>query len=347
MAARLLTVSSWLYRLLLRLYPRDFRRRFAVEMAQVFRGVCDATYRQSGRGGVLRLWLPAFFDGVAAASYQWRLRLFKGRMEPMSLSLVDRRDGIGSLPVVQAGLAALPFLGFGISSMLGKLGIHTFLVDGSGWAAFLLNPYLVFYWLVLVGLGAGLLAGFPRWAYAYLGWAVVTAWWWSDMSFLRLSLGWKIWLPLAGVILIALLVRRSLAPVRTFLSGLGREWTLLVLGIYTLYAMFMLIADGNHHPYLLVLLALTALGVSAGIGGYFRAASPLRRILALVAGLLGMAVLGVISEVTWDYCAYYGLPEGAQYTSWVGFSLYIGFFLLSAGAGLLVHWLRLRSGKQG
>lgn len=49
--------------------------------------------------------------------------------------------------------------------------------------------------------------------------------------------------------------------------------------------------------------------------GYFRSESPLRRVLALVVGQLLTVILGVIANATWDYKAYYGLPESAQSTS--------------------------------
>jgi hypothetical protein len=344
MPPRLLVISEHLYRALLQIYPLDFRQRFAVEMAQVFRCLCDATYRQAGRGGVMRLWLPAVWDGVGAAFYQWRLRLFKGRMERMNLYLVDRGDGVRPLPVVQAGLAALPFLAFGISCMASKLGFfHSYLVGLPVWQILLLQPSLVFYWLILIGLGAGLLAGFPRWAYPYLGWALAFAWWWSDMGFYGHTMDWKIWLPVAGVMLVTLMLRRSLAPLRACFSGMWREWTLLMLGIYILYGEVAMIADENHHPYLLVFIALTALGISAGAWGYFRTASPLRRILALGAGLLVMMILGIISAATWDARAYYGLPPNSKNVSWVGVMVCASFFIFMAGVGLLVHWLRMRS----
>lgn len=344
MPPRLLVISAGLYRLLLQIYPADFRQRFAAEMGQVFRCLCVSTYLQSGRVGVLRLWLPALWDGAGAALYQWRLRLFKGRTETMKLNLlVDWRDEVQPLSHLQAGLAVLPFLAFGLSSWLDKQGaLHGYLIDLPAGLVLLLHPYLAFNWLVLTGLGAGILAGFPRWAYAYLGWALLFGWWWSDVSFLGRILEWKIWLPLAGVMLVPLLVRRSLAPLRALFAGLGREWTLIALGVYIFYGYFALLADENHHPYFLLFLILTALGVSAGAWGYFRLASPLRRLLALAGGLLVMIVLGVISDATWDYRAYYGLPDSAQYTSWIGVSLYLGLFLLTAGGGLFVHWRRLR-----
>jgi hypothetical protein len=344
MQSCLLAISDHLYRALMQLYPSDFQQRFALEMAQVFRSLCYSTYRQSGSRGVMRLWLPAVLDGVGAAFYQWRKRLFKGRMERMSLNLVDRRDGIRPLSAVQAGLAALPFLAFGISSVMTRLEFfHTYPVSLPFWQILLIYPYLVFNWLVLIGLGAGILAGFPRWAYSYLGWALLFAWWWSDMGFYGHTIDWKIWLPFFGVLFIPLMLRRSLAPLRALFSGLWKEWTLLAFGVYMMYGWFAMVADEDHHPYLLTLITLTALGISAGAWVYFRAASPWRRSLALVGGLLTMIIIGIIGEATRGSRPDYGLPQTSPYVSLVGVIIYIILFLLILGTGLFVLWRHLRS----
>ena len=51
MSSRLLALSDGFYQVLLQLYPRSFRKRFAVEMSQVFRALCREVYAESGAGG--------------------------------------------------------------------------------------------------------------------------------------------------------------------------------------------------------------------------------------------------------------------------------------------------------
>ena len=51
----MLTLSDRLYRLLLRLYPPSFRRRFGTEMALVFQDRCRQEQRLVGRRGLLAL----------------------------------------------------------------------------------------------------------------------------------------------------------------------------------------------------------------------------------------------------------------------------------------------------
>ena len=190
MSSRLLALSDGFYQVLLQLYPRSFRKRFAVEMSQVFRALCREAYAESGAGGVLRLWLPILWDWAWSALYQWWLRISRRSGETMGTNLFDRRDGVSPLSAAQAGLAALPFLAFGISSMASRLEFfHTTPASLPLWQILLIHPYLVFNWLILIGLGAGLLAGFPRWAYSFLGWALLFGWWWSKWEFLRSRLG--------------------------------------------------------------------------------------------------------------------------------------------------------------
>jgi hypothetical protein len=338
-----LALSDRIYRILLRAYPASFRERFAAEMAQVFGCLCREAYVQSGTGGVLRLWLPTLWDWAWAAFYQWWICLFRRRMETMQTNSIDRPDRIRPLSAVQAGAAALPFLAFGIASMASKLELfHTYPANIPMWQILLIDPYLVFNWLILLGLGAGILAGFPRWAYSFLGWAIVFAWWWSDMRFYGYSLDWKIWLPLLGVFALTLLMRRSWQPVRALLAGIRMDWTLFSLSIYIFFGWGTLVFDENHHPYLLAFIAATALAFSSGAWGYFRSTAPLRRVLALVGGLFLATILSMITYATWDYRAYYNLPESTRNVNLFGLFFFAGLALLMLGNGWLAEWRRRR-----
>jgi hypothetical protein len=346
MQPRWLALSDRMYRILLQAYPASFRKRFAAEMAQVFGCQCREAYVQSGAGGVLRLWLPTLWDWAWAAIYQWWIRLFRRRMETMQTNSIDRTDGIRPLSAVQAGAAALPFLAFGIASMASKLEFfHTYPATLPLWQILLIDPYLVFNWLILLGLGAGILAGFPRWAYSFLGWAIVFAWWWSDMGFYGYSLGWKIWLPLLGVFAITLLMRRSWQPMRALLAGIWMDWTLASLSIYIFYGWGVLVFDEVHHPYLLAFIAATALAFSLGVWGYFRSAAPLRRVLALVGGLFLTILLPVIINAAWDYRAYSNLQESTRNVNLIGLFFFAGLALLMLGNGWLADWWRRRDDR--
>jgi hypothetical protein len=339
MQAPLLASCDWLYRRLLRSYPPAFREHFAADMALVFRAMCRVAYAESGPGGLASLWLPVIWDWLRAALYQWELHLFKRRTEIMRTNPINLSDGVPALSPAHAGLAVLPFVLFGLSSFVTKLEIIPIDPISTPLAQILFTyPFLLFNWLILVGLGISLYLGFPRWGYAFLGWAILFGWWWQGMGFYGYSLEGLIWLPLLGVVLIALLVRRSIQPLRALVNGLWQEWTLLGFALYILYSYMFMLYDSNHNPYLLILLTATTIASSLGAWGYFRASSPLRRVLALIGGLLLCTIISIIDNATWDFSAYYGLPASTDNANLIGMAFFAVLALLIVGIGLLSYW---------
>jgi hypothetical protein len=158
------------------------------------------------------------------------------------------------------------------------------------------------------------------------------------MGFFGYQVGNLIWLPLLVVFAASLLLRRSWEPVRRLLAGLWADWTLLPFALYILFGWVYMVADENHHPYLLLFIAFTTLALSLGAWGYFRAGTPMRRVLALLGGLLLAVLLSTLNEATWDYRAYYGLPPGPQEVSLVGLVLFLILAFLMLGIGLLARW---------
>jgi len=339
-----LTFSVWLYHVLLLAYPASFRKRFGAEMAQVFRSVCEAAYAETGAAGVVRLWPSVVWDGVWAALFQWWLWLLKGRLPVLQPNPIDQQDGNSPLTAWQAGIAVLPFLAFGASSLVSRWDfLNTARLPF--WQILLTHPHLVFNWLVLIGLGAGVLAGFPRWTYSFLGWALFFVWWWKDMGFYGYASDWRIGLPLLAVFAVTLLIRRSWQPLRTLLAGLWRDWTLLALGIYILYTSVTMLYDENHSPFLLIFIVATTLAVSLGAWGYFRLRVPLLRVLALMGGIGLTAIISAINNTTWDYRAYYGLPESAQNVNLIGLVFFIVLSLFMLAIGVLAHWRQRRPSR--
>lgn len=327
---------------LIRIYPPAFRSRFGDEMAQVYITLARQVHQEGGEGGLIRLWFKAIWDGLSSALFQWRQQLTKKRLVIMNLNPLDVSDGTVPLPARQVALAVLPFLLFGISRIAIELEVVRF-GPFPPWQAFLVDPALIFNWLVLLGLAAGIIAGFPRWAFSYLGWALFFAWWWTDMGYYGIDLKGKIWLPLAAVVIVSLFIRRSMRPVQAMLNGLWRDLTLLVFEIYILYAAMFMVADGNHHPYLLLFIAGSSLATCLGAWGFFRSSSPLRGVLALVGGLALAVLLEIWNSLTWDFAAYHDLPQGSL---WDGIRVLAIFLLsvsaLSLGLAWLTHWRNQR-----
>lgn len=260
----------------------------------------------------------------------------------MSSTVSVPEDRIRPLGAGEAALAALPFLLFGAASLAAHLDAFRTAPAGlTEWQALLIHPYLVFNWLALIGLFAGLLAGFPRWAFAYLAWAVYYLWWWWSGSIYGHPVNGWIAAPFLGVIALALLIRRSWQPLRGILSGLWLDWTLLSFALYVFYAAMFIIFDENHHPWLLLFIAAAALLAGLGAWGYFRIRGAVGRVLALLGGILACALLSMLSYATWDYRAYYNLPPSMDRANLAGVIFMAVLAVLMLGNGLLARW-RLR-----
>ncbi|OHB85524.1 MAG: hypothetical protein A2V98_17410 [Planctomycetes bacterium RBG_16_64_12] len=71
-SSRLVEVSVRMYRTLLRAYPAAFRRRYGMEMTQVFRDMAKAAARRRGALGLIALWFRVVPDLVlTVAVEQW------------------------------------------------------------------------------------------------------------------------------------------------------------------------------------------------------------------------------------------------------------------------------------
>ena len=329
-------------RSLIRIYPPDFQCRFGNEIAQVYLTLSRQVLQENGEVGLIQLWFWAIWDSFRSALSQWEQQLTKKRLAIMNLDPLNTSDGAVSLTSHQAALAVLPFMLFGISSIAIKLEFVR-ISPLPFWQAFLIYPELVINWLVLLGLAAGIIAGFPRWAFSYLGWALLFAWRWTNMSFYGHHLSGQIWLPLAAVVLVSLLIRHSLRPVRVIVNGLWRDLTLLAFGIYILYTSLYITADENLHPYLVLFIAGSTLAACLGTWGFFRSASPLRRVLALVGGLALVVLLNIWNSLTWDFSAYYGLPQGSVWENIMAGAVFLLVIsALSLGLAWLTQWRNRR-----
>jgi len=114
---RNLRVSERVYRTLLKMYPRDFRREYGSQMEQAFRDLCR---EQRGTGGLARLWASTILDLASSVIVQ---RSGLGRIREKEMVLRDyRMAGLG----VALLLAPLYF----VSASLLKYGLGVgFLFD--------------------------------------------------------------------------------------------------------------------------------------------------------------------------------------------------------------------------
>jgi hypothetical protein len=317
----------------LALYPRSFKDEFAEEMKMVFRDSISDSYKY----GILPLSLVCLRELMGLPFNI--LREFWHEIKRKDATMVTK-ENIESKKIASGGtshwdasIGTLPFVLFGIASMIGKIRLPF-------WGIY---ADLAFYAVVLLGLLMGLIKGVPRWTYSYLGWSLVFAWWWSNMGTAGLKIlgfqinywTWQIWPPFFAAIFIALLWRRSFHPLRQLVRGIWQDWTLLSFAMYTFIGWMALIYDENHHPYLFAFMIGSTLAISGGAWFFLRERQTRIRVMALLSGFMAVAIIGAISEATWDWHAYYGVPEPPPVT-WYVSALRIILILLFWG--LILFW---------
>lgn len=346
------------YALLLRLYPAPFRAEYADEMQGVFAEALAEATRQ-GPAAVVGLCLRELCEFPAAAAREHRAGFnapWNEKMKMTSLPLTPRAEI--ELPAtreeVLAGLA--PFVLVGVVLSVYELGqylaappISTAGAIGmaAGWLA------------LLAGLGWGWVRGFPRWVYPYVGSALFISALAMESSMpswptlgaqagLRELLGWRAWVPLALVAVVALLRTRSLRPLARFGRGVWRDWTRLTfLGFGVLPVFAWLFTDETYGVFPLVYVLLCGSVLTLGAYFYMRGRGPGQRAFSLLGALAGFLLISTgLSAVYWD-----GRVEpwmgGTAYYHWydmvnrglTSLPLYAAVFFSPALLGLLRRWL--------
>jgi hypothetical protein len=197
--------------------------------------------------------------------------------------------GRGSWGKALAGM--VPFLAFGLTKVL--------------YEVLLLHPNPVWLWgeiacyvVLLIGLGVGWVKGFPRWSYPYGGLVLVSTLGWMGIPAQNLSdhniwilkrynelLGWRAWIPFLLMAVIALLLTRSVRPLRQLITGVWHDWTRFSFGLYGVMPMAVWIGfdevSFNPVPYLFV----SMVGLAGGALAYVRSARTSQRALALLIGM--------------------------------------------------------------
>ncbi len=153
-------------------------------------------------------------------------------------------------------------------------------------------------------LGLSWVKGFPRWCYPYwaLGLAFSSLLVGAATPGLRIFghafehdelWGWRAWIPVLVVAVIALLLSRSVRPLRQLVTGIWYDWTRLSFGFYGLLPLALMIVFDEVHgeePYVAVLGVILAIGALA----YMRSSRTWQRALTL---LLGMTLTWIAATV--------------------------------------------------
>ncbi|MFL7871934.1 MAG: hypothetical protein AB8I58_24105 [Anaerolineales bacterium] len=242
-------------------------------------------------------------------------------------------------------LGAFPFLLFGLAYLLegiAELGGHYVpafnLQDGSfldrplNHPAIMLTAPIAVYFLIALGLLFGMLKGFPRWSYAYLGMSIYFGWYYSNGRYYGVVYGLWAWLPILAAMILGLLLRRSLRPLAGLLQGVWNDWTRLSFALYTflLPMTTVFFFDDDWGALQLYGLFIDTLLLAAGALVFLRARTSWGRVLSLEAAILTLLVKGIL--MAWLD----GL--GGPALNWMTMmiiSSYFAFPLLPALIGLL------------
>lgn len=289
------------YAVLVRLYPRSFRREFEEEMRAVFAqmlaeaagqgwtaaaAVCLRELREAA-GFVFR----EHWHAIRSRGPGWPgLRASHSLKEVVMTDNNRNREQPASWAATLA--AALPLAGFPILWLLAETihrlfyAVHLDSLFRLLWTDALRGSAMptIFHLLLLAGLLTAWLKGFPRWSYPYLGWLLVFLISEMDIWVLDDPYLWRVWAPFLVTLLLAILLRPSREPLRALWRGWRRDWTLssfAMLGILE----FVVCASFDEKLWQ----SLSAAVLVVGALGYMRIPKRAGRVTALL-GSAGLSV---------------------------------------------------------
>jgi hypothetical protein len=120
--------------------------------------------------------------------------------------------------------------------------------------------------------------------------------------------GWRAWAPLLITVGIALLLTRSIRPLRELVLGIWQDWTLLSLAMYSFVGFMMLLYDEVRAPYTIAFMTASTLVICTTVWIFMRSVNRVHRLIILLGGFFAGLLIDRICNATWDFNAYYGLP---------------------------------------
>jgi hypothetical protein len=293
-----ISVLIHVYHRLLSLYPAEFRDELGEEMTAVFSEAIAEARMQSRRLVAIRF-LRELRDYPSSL---WRAQKLSRRnqKEVAGPQPLIPADGIAE-PVqftrpsgLETAAAILPFV------LMGLLYTFQALDYPSGRSMRSFYWDLSLYLLLLIGLGIGWVKGFPRWSLGYLGMALVFSWWLAGIAISGFRIfghtfthneqwGWRGWISLLVVALVATLLSRSLYPLVGLAKSIWRDWSQLSFIVYGAFTWLALgiTYDGktfyNEIKYLPINIIIGAMIYTAGALFFMRLKTGWHRAVALQA----------------------------------------------------------------
>jgi hypothetical protein len=348
---------SWM----LKLYPLRFRAEYGDEMQEVF---ASALAEAAGLGiaTAAAVWLRELRDLPVNLMRERRWDAAAGVREA-SMSIDPRYNGRGedSGPAAEAPASwRESFAGAGLFLLLPALGgVYTAIYSLLGGQGPRPSPTYEaagssLFFLIVGGLTAVACAawirGFPRWSCPYLGFGLL-------FSLLMRSaaspgttilgheisrpekLLWQAFVPALIVAGVALLITRSIQPLRQLAAEVWNDWSVISFALYGMLPIALVVPFDETHGGALVGMALS-LVLGIGALAYMRTTRPWQRAAALAGGL----AVSWLAATAWLTVYWHGRQE-----FWMSVPL-IGYYPTAAAmsrAGAVLMVLLLAPGLLG
>ena len=351
-------VITRLYAHLINLYPDPFMDEFGGEMTDVFTQTMTGLYDTGSptitrRLKMARLFLREVLDFPRTYLDARRYQVSLGRGETPAGSAPYRQGEVTETWVdhrtswTAAFLGALPFLLFGlayliegITELTGHYGPGFNLQDGTlllteplqHRPAIIITLPIAVYLICVLVLLIGIMKGFPRWSYAYLGMSIYFGWYYGNGRYFGVVYGLWAWLPLFAAIILGMLLNLSLKPLPRLFQGAWNDWTRLSFALYAFSIPIQTIVffDGEWGVFQLYSLVFDTVLLATIAVAFLRSCTSWGRVLSLEAAILILVVKGILM-------GWIGEFEGAL--AWpVLLSIifmYLGLLLLPGVIGLL------------
>jgi hypothetical protein len=335
-----------LYSHLLKLYPDRFLDEFGGEMGDVFAqamsGLDDSgTPSAPRRGKMIRLFIRELWHFPLAYldARRYLLSLGSGEIPSDGAS-----NAVGKVNETRLGrraswgealIGALPFLLFGLAYLLeGVVELSGYdrlafelQVGSLNRPTITLTLEMGVHFICALGLLFGVLKGFPRWSYAYLGMSLYFCWSYNNQFYFGVFHKWWAWLPSFAAIVLGLLLTRSLQPLARLLQGAWNDWTRLSFALYAfavpMYTVFFF--DDDWGAFQLYGLFFDTVLLAAGAVAFLRSRTIWSRVLSLLAVVLILVVKGTLA----------GWFDGRYWPAFQFIIMSFCFLLLPAVIGLL------------
>jgi hypothetical protein len=182
----------------------------------------------------------------------------------------------------------------------------------------------------VTGFGIGWVKGFPRWSYPFVGVSLIASLFLMNAStpgrsflgyeiFGRELWGWRSWIPLGLATLVALIVSRSIRPLKKFFTNGWEDWTLFTFGMFGwLPELIEISFDDIDNLYTFYFVVTLNILIVLAAYAYMRSSKTWQRVLALAVGIvIPVAIASAGSTLYWVENGWVDIAGGIKISFYV------------------------------